>query len=127
MRIRKRTLEEIRHDIETLGRHYGWGCIVADSLEVIPEITDWVTDELRAAEEYDTPCDDGCSWSEVMDGLYCPKCDISLSTSKGLKIKHDATTRWYFQEYHTKGGLFELRYVARFIRRDMMNQGRLDR
>lgn len=127
MKVKGKTLGQLRSDLDALVAMFGSEAIVAERLELIPEIA-WVTDTVKTSiKEYDGECTEGTTcyqWIEIAGGLECGACGRILRTEDGLKVYQDATTLWYTAQAHDMKGE---RYLARFVRKDMLGQGRIER
>ena len=126
MQIKNRSLGEIKRDIQDLIGIYGESAIVTHRLEAI-ETVPFITDLEKRLKEVDNQCENGCDWIRInaAEHVVCRECDTRFTFGVNMILRMDAFSLWCLSWCPTENATTG--YIARFMRKDIITSGRIDR
>ena len=126
MQIKNRSLAEIKRGIQDLIDVYGESAVVTNRLETIEDLP-LITDLEKRLKDVGNQCDDGCDWIQVGAGEHvtCRTCNTRYSFGVNMILRMDAISLWYLSWSPSKNTTTG--YIARFLRKDIITDGRIDR
>ena len=126
MEIKNRTLGEIKRGIQDLIGLYGESAVVTHRLETIENMP-FITNIERELKDVGDQCEYGCDWIEVNAGehVMCKYCDTRYSFGVNMTLRMDNISLWYLSWCPTENTTTG--FIARFMRKDIIKSGRIDR